>query len=69
LSNFVEQLNAALLEAKVRRENAAAGKDEAATVESQVDASVKVAEFTTPQADPQPGAKTPTGTKATVSVN
>ena len=66
----MQQLQAQLLEANVRKTNAQASKDEAATVESQVDASVKVAEFTTPQADPatgQPGAKP--AAKTQVSVN
>lgn len=42
----MQELSAQLLAAQVRRENAAAGKDEQSTVESQVDASVKVATFT-----------------------
>jgi len=64
------ELEAMLKEAEVRKVNAQAAKDEAATVESQVDASVKVAEFTTPQADPatgQAGAKP--AAKTQVSVN
>jgi len=69
---MMQDLQAALAEANVRKTNAQAAKDEAATVESQVDASVKVAEFTTPQADPvgaqQPGAK-PAQSKTSVSVN
>jgi hypothetical protein len=73
MQQMIDQLNAALLEAKVRRENAAAGKDEAASVESQVDASVKVATFTTPQpvADGAAGnaAGNATAGKGTVSVN
>lgn len=55
------ELEAALKEAEVRKTNAQAAQAKAATVESQVDASVKVAEFTTPQANPatgQPAAKT-----------
>jgi hypothetical protein len=48
MQQVLQQLQTMLLEAQVRRENAAAAKDEAATVESQVDASVKVATFTTP---------------------
>lgn len=51
------QLQGMLLEAQVRAENAKAGKDEAATVESQVDAAVKVAEFTSPESA-QPAQKT-----------
>jgi len=62
---MMQQLQAALMDAKVRRENAAAAKDEAATVESQVDASVKVATFTTP---PDPAEAGATG-KTQVSVN
>jgi type II secretory pathway component PulJ len=46
------EMEAMLKEAQVRRENAAAAKDEAATVESQIDAAVKVAEFTSPDAQP-----------------
>lgn len=61
---MMQQLQGMLMEAQVRRENAAAAKDEAATVESQVDASVKVAEFTTKV----PGAEG-TGSKTQVSVN
>jgi hypothetical protein len=64
------ELEAALKEAEVRKTNAQAAKDEAATVESQIDASVKVAEFTTPQADSatgQAGAKP--ASKTQVSVN
>ncbi len=68
MQSIIEQLNAALLEAKVRRENAAAGKDEAATAETQVDASVKVASFTTPQADGAQGA-VKGASKTQVSVN
>lgn len=68
MQQLVEQLNAALLEAKVRRENAAAQKDEVAAVEGQVDASVKVATFTSPQQPAEPG-KPGAGSKGTVSVN
>ena len=46
---MMQQLQALILQAQVRSENAKASKDEAAAVESQVDASVKVAEFTSPQ--------------------
>jgi hypothetical protein len=70
LQQQMQELQAAQLQANVRKTNAQAAKDEAATVESQVDASVKVAEFTTPQADPatgQPGAKP--AAKTQVSVN
>jgi hypothetical protein len=67
----MQQMQAALMEANVRKTNAQAAQAEAATVESQVDASVKVAEFTTPQADPvagqQPGK--PGAAKTSVSVN
>jgi len=68
---MMQQLQALIMEAKVRRENAAAAKDEAATAETQVDASIKVAEFTSPQTDPnaQPGAKAPSNAKKQVSVN
>jgi hypothetical protein len=51
------ELEVALKEAQVRKTVAEASKSEAATVESQVDASVKVAEFTSPQTG-QPAAKT-----------
>jgi len=61
---MMQQLAAALADAKVRRENAAAAKDEAATVESQVDASVKVATFT--NGPDQPAAGT---SKQSVAVN
>jgi hypothetical protein len=70
MQQMIEQLNAALLQAKVRRENASAQRDEVAAVEGQVDASVKVATFTSPQPEVQgkPG-KPGAGTKGTVSVN
>lgn len=68
----MQELQVALAEANVRKVNAQAGKDEAATIESQIDASVKVAEFTTPQAasagqPAQPGK--PAQSKTSVSVN
>ncbi len=74
MQQMIEQLQAALLQAQVRRENASAGKDEAAAVESQVDASVKVATFTTPQPQEAPSAPGKAGgaaggSKGTVSVN
>lgn len=61
---MMQQLQGMLMEAQVRRENAAAAKDEAATVESQVDASVKVAEFTV-----KPAAGEGSASKTQVSVN
>ncbi len=68
MQQLLEQLNTALLAAKVRRENAGASKDEAAATETGVDASVKIAQFTTPQ--PQGDGQTAKpASKATVSVN
>lgn len=64
------ELEATLKEAEIRKVNADAAKSEAAAIESHVDAAVKTAEFTTPQADPatgQPGAKP--AAKTQVSVN
>ena len=61
------ELEALLKEAQVRKVNADAGKAEAATVESQVDASVKVATFTSPDPQTDGGGK-PAG-KTQVSVN
>jgi hypothetical protein len=61
LQQQMQELAAALQAAQVRKVNAEAAKAEAATVESQVDASVKVAEFTSPQAAP--------AAKTQVSVN
>lgn len=65
------ELEAALKEGEVRKVHAQASQAEAATIESQIDASVKVAEFTTPQAAPaggqQPGK--PSASKTSVSVN
>lgn len=58
---MLQQLQGMLLEAQVRKENASAAKDEAAAQESQIDAAVKVAEFTTPEAAP--------AQKTSVSVN
>lgn len=46
---MMQELQLLITHAQARRENAAAAKDEAAAVESQVDASVKVATFTSPQ--------------------
>ncbi len=62
------ELETALKEAEVRDKNAGASQKEAAAEESKIDAAVKVAEFTTPQADPagQPGAKP--ASKTSVSV-
>ncbi len=48
----IQQLQAAMMEAKVRRENAAAAKDEQATVESKIDGAVKVATMLQAQAQP-----------------
>lgn len=53
----MQELTMALQAAQVRKTEAEAAKAEAATVESQVDASVKVAEFTDPTTA-QPAAKT-----------
>jgi hypothetical protein len=64
---IMDQLQGALLQAEVRKTNADAAKSEAATVESQVDASVKVAQFTTHDAA-APGAAAPAA-KTQVSVN
>lgn len=64
LQKQMQELSAQLLAAQVRRENAAAGKDEQTTVESQVDASVKIATFTE-GADAAAGAEQ----KSSVSVN
>lgn len=61
MQSMIEQLNAALLQANVRKTEAEAAKSEAAAEETQVDAAVKVAQFTTPEAAPQ--------AKAQVSVN
>lgn len=66
----MQQLQAALAEANVRKTNAQAAQAEAAAAESQVDAAVKVAEFTSPQADPatgQPGK--PAASKTSIAVN
>lgn len=63
MAQMIEQLQVALAQAEVRKTNSEAAKNEAATVESQVDASVKVAQFTSPQdADPK-------NAKTQVSVN
>lgn len=65
------ELEVALKAAQVRKTEADAAKSEAATVESQVDASVKVATFTTPDAGAGTGAAAgskPAG-KTQVSVN
>lgn len=51
---MMQQLQGMLMEAQVRKENASAAKDEAAAQESQIDAAVKVAEFTTPEATTAP---------------
>jgi hypothetical protein len=65
---MMEQMQAMLMEAQVRRENAAAAKDEAATVESHIDAAVKTATFTNGNEQAgQPGAKP--ASKSQVSVN
>jgi hypothetical protein len=64
------ELQTALAKANVEKTAAQAEQAKAAAVESQVDASIKIAEFTTPQADPatgQPGAKP--ASKTQVSVN
>lgn len=65
----MQQLQAALAEANVRKTNAQAAQAEAAAAESHIDAAVKTAEFTTPEATPegQPGAKP--AAKTQVSVN
>jgi hypothetical protein len=51
-NEFMQQMQAALAQANVRKVEAEANKAEAAASESQVDAAVKVAEFTSPQAQP-----------------
>jgi hypothetical protein len=63
MQQAMQELSVQLQAAQVRRENAAAAKDEQATVESQVDASVKIATFTegSDQAGP--------AEKSSVSVN
>jgi hypothetical protein len=64
----VAELEAALKEAEVRKVNAQAAKDEAATVESHIDAAVKTATFTNGNEQAgQPGAKP--ASKSQVSVN
>jgi hypothetical protein len=72
----MEQLQAALAEANVRKVNSEAAKNEAATAETQVDASVKVATFTShdPAQPAMPGAAPgasgpPPAAKTQVSVN
>jgi hypothetical protein len=67
LQQAIEKLQAALLAAEVRDKNASASQKEAAAVESQVDASVKVATFTTGNEQAGDPAK-PAG-KTQVSVN
>lgn len=57
----MQQVAAAKAQAEVAKLEATAGKDHAAMVESQVDASVKVAEFTSPESQATP--------KTQVSVN
>lgn len=49
LQQRMAEMEAMLKEAQVRAENAKAAKDEAAVVESQIDAAVKVATFTSPE--------------------
>lgn len=56
---ILEQLNAALAAANVRKTEAQAAQAEAAAEESQIDATVKVAEFMTPE--PKPAQKTQVG--------
>lgn len=64
------QLQAALAKANVEKTAAQAEQAKAAAVESQVDASIKIAEFTTPQADPATGeAGAKPASKTQVSVN
>lgn len=65
---MMQELQAALAKANVEKTAAQAEQAKAAAVESQVDASVKIAEFTTPQPDAegQPGKS---GAKTQVSVN
>jgi penicillin-binding protein-related factor A (putative recombinase) len=53
MQQMLEQLQGMLLEANVRKTNAQAAQAEAAAVESQTDASVKVAQFTEPQVAPE----------------
>lgn len=65
---MMQQLQALIMQAQARSENAKAAKDEAAAVESQVDASVKVASFTSPQPEGADGEK-PAASKASVSVS
>lgn len=48
---MMQQLQGLLAQAKVRRENAAAAKDEAAVEESHIDASIKLANATDPQTE------------------
>jgi ABC-type Na+ efflux pump permease subunit len=64
---MMEQLQGMLMEAQVRRENAAASKDEAATVESHIDAAVKTATFT--NGNEQAGQEGKPASKSQVSVN
>lgn len=67
MQQLVEKLQAALMAANVRDKNASASQKEAAAVESQVDASVKVATFTT--GNEQAGAPAKPAGKTQVSVN
>jgi hypothetical protein len=69
MQQMLARMELMLKEAEVRRVNAQAGKDEAATVESQVDASVKIAEFTSPQPQGAEGQPGKSGAKTQVSVN
>lgn len=55
MAEMIEKLNAALMAANVRKTNAAAAKDEAAVVESEVDATAKTMNLIEP---PQPATKT-----------
>lgn len=66
---MMQQLQALIMQANVRKTNADAAKSEAAATESQLDASIKAANFTEPPQSPggEPGAKG--ATKTTVSVN
>jgi hypothetical protein len=68
--DMMQQLQAALAKANVEKTAAQAEQAKAAAVESQVDASVKIAEFTSPAPegkDGQPGAKP--AAKTSVAVN
>jgi hypothetical protein len=70
LQLLITQATARKTEAEAAKAEAGAQKDLAAAQESHIDASVKVAQFTTPQPDPntgEPGAKP--AAKTQVSVN